>query len=269
MPSRAITPSVYTIAVATINATMDVTDATFQTAVVDRSNTLPVVVDFWAEWCAPCRQLGPVIERAVAARAGQVELAKVDVDANPAIARALQIQSIPAVKAFVDGRVASEFVGAQPPAAVDQFLDALLPSEADELVQLGDEASLRRAVELEPARADAALPLARLLLARGDADGALALVREVPGSFAADGLAARIELQRRDPSPSVPDLSEAFAALDAGEHERALELLIGALPSADGAKDDIRRVVVGVLDELGVEHPLARDARRRLASALY
>jgi putative thioredoxin len=121
-------------------------------------------------------------------------------------------------------------------------------------------------VELEPARADAAVPLARILLSRGDADGALALVREVPGSFAADGLAARITLERRDPPL---ELDEAFTALDAGDHQKALDLLIGALPSADGAKDDIRRVVVGILDELGVDSQLARDARRRLATALY
>jgi putative thioredoxin len=245
---------------------MDVTDSTFESAVLERSRTLPVVVDFWAEWCGPCRQLGPVLERGVAAREGKMELAKIDVDANPQVARAFAIQSIPAVKAFRDGRVAAEFVGAQPPAAVNTFLDSLLPSEADGLVAQGDEESLRRAVELEPSRADAAVPLARILLGRGDADGALALLREVPGSFAADGLAARISLERREPSL---DLGDAFAALDAGEQEKALDLLLGALPSADGAKDDVRRVVVGILDELGVDSQLARDSRRRLASALY
>jgi putative thioredoxin len=125
---------------------------------------------------------------------------------------------------------------------------------------------LRRAVELEPSRADAVVPLARILFGRGDADGALALLKDVPGNFAADGLTARIALERRDPAL---DLGDAFDALDAGDQEKALDLLIGALPSADGAKDDIRRVVVGILDELGVESQLARDSRRRLASALY
>ncbi len=245
---------------------MDVTDSTFESEVIERSRTLPVVVDFWAEWCGPCRQLGPVIERAVADREGKVELAKIDVDANPGVARAFGIQSIPAVKAFRDGRVVAEFVGAQPPTAVNSFLDSLLPSEADGLVAQGDEASLRRAVELEPTRPDAAVPLARILLDRGDADDALAVVSKVPGSFAADGIAARIALLRREPPL---DLDEAFTALDAGDHQKALDVLIAALPSADGAKDDIRRVVVGILDELGVENPLARESRRRLASALY
>jgi putative thioredoxin len=192
----------------------------------------------------------------------------VDVDANPRLARAFQIQGIPAVKAFRDGKVVAEFVGAQPPANVERFIDSLVPSEADALVAQGDEQSLRRALELEATRADAAVPLARLLTRRGQTDEALEILKRVPGSFAADGLAARITLEQAHGS-QIPNFAEALAALDAGDHERALDLLIEALPSADGARDDIRRVVVGILDELGVEHPLARAARRRLASALY
>jgi putative thioredoxin len=207
-----------------------------------------------------------VIEKAVAARQGKVELAKVDVDANQNLSRTFRIQSIPAVMAFKDGEVAAEFVGAQPPAAIERFLDGLVPSEVDQLIATGDEASLRRAVELEPARADAAVPLARILYVRGDTDEALALLERVPASFAADGLRSRIDLEGAD---SASELADAFAALDAGNREHALELLLGALPSADGSREDVRKVIVGILDELAVDDPLARESRRKLAAALY
>jgi putative thioredoxin len=243
---------------------IDVTEQDFEREVLERSRTVPVVVDFWAEWCAPCRMLGPVLEKAAAAREGDVVLVKVDTDANPGLSQVFQIQGIPAVKAFKDGEVVDEFVGAQPPTVVERFFDALVPSEADRLVAGGDEASLRRALELQPGRADAAVALARLLHDRGENEEALGLVERVPG-FQAEALAARIRLERADDV----DVDEALAALDAGEDDRALDLLLGAIPSADGHRDDLRRLVVGVLDRLGVEHPLARDARRRLAAALY
>jgi putative thioredoxin len=244
---------------------IDVTDATFQQEVLERSKEVPVVVDFWAEWCGPCRQLGPLIEREANAREGDVVLAKLDTDANQRTAMEYRIQGIPAVKAFKDGQVVAEFVGAQPPPAVQRFFDALVPTEAERLAATGDEASLRRALELDPANADAAVKLARLLLARGDRDEALQIAERAPGNFQAEGLAARIRLEARDDV----ELEDAWSALDAGDHEKAIDVLIGALPQADGAKDDIRQAVVAVLDELGVEHPLARDARRRLAAALY
>jgi putative thioredoxin len=244
---------------------IDVTDATFEAEVLERSKQVPVVVDFWAEWCGPCRQLGPIIERAAEAREGEVVLAKLDTDANQRTAAAFRIQGIPAVKAFKDGKVVAEFTGAQPPPAVERFFDGLVPSEAERLAAAGDEASLRRALELEPTRADAAVPLARLLLQRGERAEALQVVANLPGDFQAQGIAARIRLE----DAGTPDLTDAWAALDAGDQERAIDELIAALPQADGAKDDIRQVVVAILDELGVEHPVARDARRRLAAALF
>lgn len=243
---------------------IDVTQDTFAAEVLERSRELPVVVDFWAQWCAPCRQLSPILEDAARRREGQVVLAKVDTDANQRLAAQYAIQGIPAVKALRDARVVSEFTGAQPPARVAAFFDALVPSEADKLVAAGDEASLRRALELEPNRSDAAVALARMQHRRGERDEALATLLNARG-FAAEGLAARIRLEQA----GQPPLEDAFQALDAGEVERAIDALIAALPQADGHRDDVRRVVVGVVDELGVEHPLARDARRRLAAALY
>ncbi|HEY8428954.1 MAG TPA: thioredoxin [Sandaracinaceae bacterium] len=237
---------------------IDATDATFEQDVIKRSYEHPVVVDFWAEWCGPCRMLGPVIEKAVAEREG-IELVKVDTDRNPMVSRAFGIQSIPAVKAFKDGKVVDEFVGALPPAHVARFLDSLLPSEADKLVASGTEEDLRRALELEPGREDAAVALARLV----DREEALEILSKVHG-FAAEGMAARLRLSED------PELAEAFAAIDAGDVERGINTLIDAIPAAEGERrEDLRRAVVGVLDGLGVEHPVARESRRKLASALY
>ncbi|MCW2986064.1 MAG: trxA [Conexibacter sp.] len=246
-------------------AVIDVTEQDFQQQVIDKSHETPVVVDFWAEWCGPCKMLGPVLEQAAAEREGQLVLAKLDTDANQRLAQQYGIQSIPAVKAFKDGKVVDEFIGAQPPAKVARFLDGLLPSEADGLVEAGDEESLRRAIALEPARADAKLALAIHQRKAGDLDGALETLANAQGDFAAEGLGARIRLEREGDENALA----AFAALDAGDPQQAVDLLIDAIGSSDGGKDDLRRVVVGILDALGVDHPFARDARRRLAGALY
>jgi putative thioredoxin len=179
----------------------DVSEQEFQAKVVERSKQVPVVVDFWAEWCGPCRTLGPAIEDAVRKRNGEIELAKVDTDANQGIAREFGIQSIPAVKAFKDGKVVAEFVGAVPHAQIEAFLNEIVPSEADRLAESGDEEALRKALELDPRHAQAAIGLGRILLGRGEADTALETLKPFPHDFVADGLALSSRSQRTDRAP--------------------------------------------------------------------
>jgi putative thioredoxin len=221
------------------------------------------VVDFWAEWCGPCKALSPALEKAETARAGKVVLAKVDVDSNQRLGAQFQVQGIPAVKAFRDGTVVDEFVGALPPARVEAFFDGLVPSPADELLAAGDELSLREAAEAEPTRPDIAVALAKARLGRGAEDEALEAVENHEADFAAAGIAARVRLKQAGIG------TDAFAALDRGEREAALDQLIETLNGAeDDSRDDLRRAIVGILSDLDPADPAGRTYRRKLSTAL-
>jgi putative thioredoxin len=241
---------------------VEVTDADFQERVLDRSSEVTVLVDFWADWCQPCHMLAPVIERAVDAQAGKVELAKLDTDSNQATAARYGIRGLPTVKAFRNGEVVDEFTGAQPPPVVERFVTGLVPSEADELAVAGGEESLRQALEADPNHAVARRDLARILLQRDEPGEALELLEGVQGDFVVEGLAARAQLAGDE------SLAPAFEAWDQGDHATALEQLASALSDPE-RRDAIRRVMVAIFTELGPDDELAREYRRRLSAALY
>ncbi len=231
----------------------DVTDATFNTDVVERSRTVPVVVDLWAEWCGPCRTLGPILEKVVADTGGQVELAKVDIDANPSVASMFQVQSIPAVYAMKDGKVVDGFLGAQPEWQVAEFVQRLYPSvedrEVDRLVAAGDEASLRAALELEPSEETVIVALAELLVSDGRAEEGLALLERIPESAATRRVAA---------------LARTGGLADAGDLDARLDSLLSQVKD----DDDARQQFVDLLEL--IEDPDAAGAwRRKLAARLF
>jgi putative thioredoxin len=236
---------------------MDVTDQTFQTAVVARSEEVPVIVDLWAPWCGPCTTLGPMLERAVAATGGAVELAKVNVDENPQISQAFGVQSIPAVFAISGGKVVDQFIGALPEAQVTAFVNKLAPaaSEADQLTAAGDEASLRQALELEPGHREATEALARLLLDRGDTADALALLARIPESPNSRALAAEARLAEHgvDVSGGAADIEDRLNGL------------------LDQVRDDeaARQEFIDLLETLGPEDPRTNTYRRSLATRLF
>ena len=239
---------------------LDVTDATFQSAVLDRSSQVPVVVDLWAPWCGPCRTLGPILEDVIEATSGAVELVKVNVDENPQISAAFQVQSIPAVYAMVDGKVVDGFLGAQPAAQVQQFVAGLQPSDAEKalsaLVAAGDEASLREALELKPDHVDAIVALAELLATRrdnGDADEALALLGRIPETAETRRIAALVRTGATDGASSGDEITAK------------LDDLLDQVKADDAARQEY----VDLLEVLGNDDPRTADYRKRLTARLY
>jgi putative thioredoxin len=234
----------------------DVTDATFQTAVLERSHEVPVVVDLWAPWCGPCKVLGPILEDVIGATGGKVELAKVNIDENPQVGQAFQVQSIPAVYAMVDGKVVDGFVGAQPEATVRQLVDSLLPSPEDDevsrLVAAGDEASLRQAVEIEPDSEPALVALAELLVGDGRTDEALAFLERIPETAETRRVAALARLGTA-PAGATDDVGARLDAL--------LERVKG--------DDDARQEFVDLLEVLGPDDPRTAGYRKALTARLF
>jgi putative thioredoxin len=260
---------------------VEVTDQTFGSAVLDESRTRPVVVDFWAEWCQPCRMIGPVLERLAEEHRGQFLLAKLDVDANPQASAAFGIQSIPAVKAFRDGRQVSEFIGAVPEQAIRQWIQTILPSEADRLAERAmvaeregrtEEAErlYREALSREPGHRQAALGLGGLLAMRGKADEARELLSALRPDPEAERLLAAIEVSEwASPNGDSP-LARAERAAAEGRFQEALEVFLAAIQNGTGEeKQQAREAMLKVFAVLGEDDPLTTEYRRRLAAALF
>jgi putative thioredoxin len=245
---------------------IDVTDATFQTEVIERSASVPVVIDLWAPWCGPCRTLGPILEKVTDATDGQVVLVKVNVDENPQVATAFRAQSIPAVYALRDGQIVDGFVGAYPEDAVSQFVASLVPTEDErhiaDLLELGDEASLRQVLDIEPGHEEAVVALAELLVDDGRSEEALGLLARVPETDAVRRVAARARL-----AEVLPDGSEPGAAPGAfdDDYDDKLSALLAQVRDDEAARQEF----VDILEVMGPDDPRTASFRRQLTSRLF
>lgn len=232
---------------------LDVTDATFQTEVVERSHTVPVIVDFWAPWCGPCKSLTPILERATAATEGQVELVKLNIDENPGATQAFHVQSIPAVFVIKDGKVIHNFTGGQSDQYVQQLVQALLPDPTQtrvmELLANGTEEALRDAVALAPGNEDAICTLADLLIRTGKAEEALTFLVRLPETDRVRKLGAMARLAMNP----VDNL------------DRELDALLLRV------KDDevARREYLDILETMGPADPRTAKYRKLLTTKLF
>jgi putative thioredoxin len=260
---------------------IEVTDQNFGTAVLEESKGRPVVVDFWAGWCQPCRLIGPVLERLAEEAKGDFLLAKLDVDANPQASAAFQIQSIPAVKAFRDGRLVDEFIGAIPEQAIRQWLNGVVPSEADHLVEQGEEVEqegrageaerlYRKALDQQPNHVGALLGRGRLAAARGELEEARELLQPLRPNPEAERLLAAIEVSGwTEPSPNGEGpVQRGQRAAAEGRYREALEGLLAEIQAGEH-RDEARDAMIKVFAVLGDDDPLTAEYRRKLAMALY
>ncbi len=264
---------------------VDVTEADFQTVVLEQSQQVPVVLDLWAEWCEPCKQLSPVLERLAEEFGGRFLLAKVDTDANPQLAQALRVQGIPAVKAVVQGQLIAEFTGVRPEAEVRNWLTQLVAMAESEFGMAGP----ADAAPLPAAPLDPLLEAAYTALESDDLDGAARalgnLLADQPANAEAKAMLSQVELLRRtveaDPAALLAaakaapqDVEAQCAAADVllagGQPEEAVALLLAAVRGSVGAeRDRARLLLIEYFDMLGNDHPVVPKARQRLAAMLF
>jgi putative thioredoxin len=259
---------------------VEVTDASFEQVVIEGSKVRPVVVDLWADWCGPCKSLGPILERVADERDGAFLLAKLDIDANRVgqeLLAAVQSQGIPTVVAFRDGAPVSMFIGAYPEDAVNDFVNSILPTEADLLADeaeaeeaSGDvvaaEQAFRDALEKDPANAEATVGLARILAARGELDAARDLVTPLLPDPEAERVMSAVRVAGWSQVEEPGTLAGAKRLAAKGRWREALDGMVGALQDD---RDAARAAMVDVFAVLGDDDPLVPEYRRRLASALF
>ena len=279
--------------------TIDVNEANFEAEVLDRSKEVPVVIDFWAPWCGPCKVLGPVLEKLADEYGGDFVLAKVNVDENQGLAGAFGIQGIPAVKLFKDGELASEFTGALPEPAVREFLAKFLPSAADKLAEEGAaleaagktaeaKAYYQSILESDPNHAGSLVGLGRLAINEGDNDAALQYLDKISivddQRKEADRLIARLQLQagaaenltslydkvKSDPNNLAARFELAHALAGAERYAEALDEFLKIVKTDRTFQDDgARKAMIQIFEVLGSEDPLTDQYRSDLAAVLF